>query len=117
MDELLHGQYYSKNLKNIFISGYCLYDRNIAIYKIENTIDDFGFIIDFKIFSDISISFIISIDENKISELYDKLSAFLILDDIELPILESAKERIVFLKVTFSNATGKIKTEIPAVPG
>lgn len=117
MDELLHGQYYSKHSQNIFISGYCSSDRNEAIYKIENTIDNFGFIIDFKTFSDISINFIINIEENKISQLYHELSGLLALDDIELPYSESEIEKIVFLKITFSNATGKLRTEIPVVPG
>jgi hypothetical protein len=117
MDELLHGQYYSKFSKNIFISGYSSSHRNEAIYSIENTIDNFGFIIDFKTFSDISISFIISIEENKITQLYDKLSELIVLDSNEIPYSESAKERIVFLKVTFTKASGKFKNEIPSVPG
>ena len=104
-------------VKNIFWTGFCINERIICISKIEDVIADLGFIYDFKMFSDISISFIISVEEHKIDKLFSQLKKYISLKDFELINSSSPDERIVFLNVTFLKGTGNFKIEVPEVPG
>ncbi len=63
-------------MKNIFWTGFSDDERHIAINKIQNTVSKYGDIVDFHLFSDISLSMAIEIEELKIEnqELKDKLT-------------------------------------------
>ncbi len=104
-------------INNIFWTGFCKKDRFISISKIEDVINKYGFIYDFKEFSDISISFIIAVEEHKIDKLFIHLNKHISLREFEFVNSTSSNERIVFLNVTFLWGTGNFKIEIPAVPG
>ncbi len=104
-------------MKSVFLSGYCGRERLAAINEIKEIIRRFGFLIDFKMFSDISISFLIEIDDQKIQELYNELSRVLNLDDFEKSDAAPGTERTVLLNVTFKHATGDMQQKVPAVPG
>lgn len=115
--QIFHGQYYNEMINNIFWTGFCKKDRFISISEIEDIINKYGFIYDFKEFSDISISFIISVEEHKINKLFIELNKQISLREFESINSPSINERIVFLNVTFLRGTGNFKVEIPAVPG
>ena len=104
-------------MKNIFWTGYCNTDRNIAIADIEKIVACYGYLIDFKHFSDISISIRIEMEECKIDMLFEALQNYMSINDSELLNSFSKSERVVFLNITFSNGTGLLINEIPAVPG
>jgi len=104
-------------MKSIFWTGYCKTERIIAISEIEKTISIYGFITDFKRFSDISLSVTIELEEKKIDTLYDALKKFLVLNEFERLNSDSLSERIVFLNITFIMGTGNLRIEVPAVPG
>ena len=102
---------------NIFWSGFTNRDRTTAIADIEMIINQSGFIIDFKPFSDISISLVIEVQESHIDQLYDALAGYLHMEDFDRLHSVSSQERKIYLNVTFANAMGKLRNEIPAVPG
>jgi len=103
--------------ETIFWEGYCNSGRIIAINEIEKIISTYGFILDFKQFSDISIAITIELEEANIQKLYFGLKNYLRLKDFETADSTSKAERIVFLHVTFTKGTGDLRIEIPAVPG
>lgn len=104
-------------MENLFWTGYSNDERMVAIRAIESIVNTYGFIIDFKQFSDISISITIEVAEANIDILYAELKKHLKLDDFEAIHASSDTERTVYLNVTFAKGSGDLKIEIPAVPG
>lgn len=104
-------------MPNIFWSGFTREDRTGAIAEIEKIISPFGFIIDFKPFSDLSLSLVIEAEESHIDQLYEALSTYLHMEDFDRLNSTLSRERTIYLSVTFTNAMGNLKNEIPAVPG
>jgi hypothetical protein len=102
---------------NIFWTGYCKVNRFVAINKIEQIVSDYGSIVDFKQFSDISLSLNIEIEELNIDELYLALKSCMELKEFGELNSSSNRERTIFLNITFTQGTGDLKIEIPAVPG
>jgi len=87
---------------NVFLTGYCNHERHKGISEIQKVVSKYGDIIDFKIFSDISLSIVIEIKEYKIDELYDDLQKKLGMNKFEYMNSTSQKERIIYLNITFA---------------
>lgn len=104
-------------LPHIFWSGFTSKERAAAILELERIINQFGFIIDFQPFSDISLSIVIEVEESHIDQLHDALAKYLHMNTFDKMPTVSTKERTIYLNVTFSNAKGNLRNEIPAVPG
>ncbi|NNE99418.1 MAG: hypothetical protein HKN25_10405 [Pyrinomonadaceae bacterium] len=100
-----------------FFSAYYDGERLTGIDRIKEEIGGFGFIIDFKMFSDVSMSVSIEIEERKISRLFFALSSIMKIDDFESLNSSSNKECLVLLNVTFNKGTGDKRIKAPAVPG
>ena len=103
--------------KYLYWKAFCNKDRNIAIYEIENVVNQYGFITDFHMFSDIEISIKIEIEEQNIYKLYKDLKTYLDLNDIEVLNSKLKNDRTILLNITFLKSTGNLKIEVPAVPG
>ncbi len=101
----------------IFWIGYSNYERAQSIIDLERIINNHGYLTDFKLFSDLSISITIEIEEQKIDKLYTELKNKITLDKFDNLNSNSTNERTIFLNITFSNGTGDLKIEVPAVPG
>ena len=104
-------------MKNIFWTGYCKTNRISAISEIEKIVTNFGYITDFKQFSDISLTIVIEVEERKINSLYLALKQFMNLNDFELINSDSTIERVILMNTTFNDGTGDLRVETPAVPG
>lgn len=104
-------------MKTFFWVGYCNNERIKAVKDIEKLINPYGYIVDFKLFSDISISIKIEIEELQIDSLYDALKTYLSLDNVDKVNSSSKVERVIFLNITFTKGTGNLRVETPAVPG
>jgi len=102
---------------NIFLTGYSNDERHKAIHEIQSLVSKYGDIIDFKFFSDISLSMVIEINEFKIDKLYDDLSKKLGMNKFEYLNSISQTERTIYLNITFVKGTGSLKIEVPSVPG
>ena len=87
---------------NIFLTGFCNHERHEAISEIQNIVSTYGDIIDFKFFSDISLSMVIEMKEFKIDELYDGLQNKLVMNKFEYLHSISQKERTIYLNITFA---------------
>jgi hypothetical protein len=104
-------------MQSIFWTGYCHHDRVAAIGEIEQIVSKYGFITDFKQFSDLSISIRMEVTETHIDSLMANLSHYIAIDEAEFASSTSSAERVVFLNITFTGGTGHLKHEIPSVPG
>ncbi len=104
-------------MENIFWTGYSNDERHSSISTIENVVSKYGDIVDFKFFSDISLTMAIEIEEFKINKLYNELANTIRLDKFENLNSVSKKERKVYLNITFTKGTGNLTIEVPNVPG
>lgn len=104
-------------MENIFWKGYSNDERNSSMIAIQGVIAKYGDIVDVNLFSDISLTMTIEIDEFKIDRLYDELSAIMGMDKFERLDSISKKERTIYLNISFTRATGNLIIEVPSVPG
>jgi len=104
-------------MKNIFWTGYCSGERHSTINIITNIVGKYGDIVDFKLFSDISLSMMIEIEALKIDKLYSELADKIMMDEFEYMNTLSTKERTVYLNITFIRGSGDLIIEVPSVPG
>ncbi len=103
--------------RHITWKGFSSKERNIAIHEIEQIINIYADIIDFRFFSDMDVTLKIEISERKISDLYNKLGTYLNLDHFQFETTNSDREFIIHLQLTFANATGNLTHTVPSVPG
>ncbi|MDX5584883.1 MAG: hypothetical protein QNK20_08100, partial [Aureibaculum sp.] len=77
-----------------------------------------GCIMNFNMFSDLALTLSIEIEENKIQTLHKALSLVVNISEFELDDLnlESKKERLIFMNISFGSGKGEPKHEIPEVP-
>lgn len=104
-------------MRSIFWTGYTSGDRHQVITWTKETVAGFGDIVDFKLFSDISIVITIEIQERNIDTLYNELKGHMLLDVFGPLSSNSDKERVIYLHITFARATGNLKVDVPSVPG
>ncbi|MBA2745835.1 MAG: hypothetical protein H0U44_06390 [Flavisolibacter sp.] len=104
-------------MENIFWTAYTQNERHSTIEKIKNVIKNHGDIIDFKLFSDVSINMTIEIEESKIDSLYDALRELIAIDKFEYLKSISKLERTIYLNITFAKGTGNLSIEAPNFPG
>ncbi len=104
-------------MQNIFWTGFSNDERHTAINKVNSLISKYGDIVDFHLFSDISLSMTIEIEEYKIDKLYDELTEIIGIQKTECLNSISKKERTIYLNLTFADGTGNLKIEVPSVPG
>lgn len=103
--------------KTIYWAGYCHDERIPGISKVEQIVNKYGYITDFKKFSDVSLSLHIELEESKINYLYEELRKYLKLDEVKPCDSSSGRERVIFLSITFKSGQGYLSHEVPAVPG
>lgn len=104
-------------MENIFWTGFSDHERYFAIDTIQRVISKYGDVVDVHLFSDVSLSMTIEIEEVKIDKLYEELTKII---GVQRPgPLESIskKERTMYLNITFSKGSGDLKIEVPSVPG
>ncbi|MFZ4547710.1 MAG: hypothetical protein ACOYN4_09760 [Bacteroidales bacterium] len=101
----------------LFWSGVTNEERYSAMDSIQIVIKKYGDIVDFKMFSDMSLSFKIEVTASKINALYSELNETLSMKAFTLIKLVSDVERTVFLNVSFGKGTGRLTIQVPSVPG
>lgn len=87
--------------------------RFSALQEVENIINQFGYIVNFKEFSDLAINIEIEIEPSRIEDLHKALSKHFTIDE---PV-ETGNWSTIFLNITFGSGTGDLKIPVPEVPG
>lgn len=104
-------------MENIFWTGLSDNERHSVIDKIQRIVSKYGDIVDVHLFSDVSLSMTIEIEEFKIDKLYDELTKILRVQRLKSLNSISKKERTIYLNITFSKGTGDLRIKVPSVPG
>jgi hypothetical protein len=104
-------------MKNIFWTAYSNEERLSAITSIQHIISKYGEVVDFKLFSDISLTIVIEIEESKIDLLYHELKFKIVFDQLEYLHSISTMEKTIYLNITFSKGSGNLIIETPSIPG
>lgn len=102
---------------NIFWMGYSNAGRHHSIMRVREIVASYGDIVDFKLFSDISVVMTLEIQERNVDDLFSKLTEEIKLDEYDRLNSTSNNERVIYLNLTFTQATGDLKVEVPSVPG
>ena len=95
-------------------------ERHYTIQGIKKSItDSHGSILNFEMYSDVSLSINIEINECDIINLHTELALIGHLSGIDETSInkQSPREWIIFLNVTFVKGEGKLRSEVPEVPG
>lgn len=100
-----------------YFTGYNYLPRVQGISEIERAIGPYGAILDFKMYSDVVIAFEIEAEAAKVRSLYASLAAVMEMEPFEVAVPETGQEVLVLMQVTFSQGTGNMRHEVPAVPG
>lgn len=110
-------EFFKSHVSNsIFWSAVGHGDRITVISECERIIDNYGFIMEFKKFSDLALSLYIDVESNKIPRLYEALKSVLNLDVFDFKEVNE-KTHTIFLNISFADGHGDLKQEIPNVPG
>ena len=104
-------------MKRLYWTGICSEDRAKGISRIQEYINKYGFIIDYKYFSDISVSLIVEIEERKLKTLYEDMIKIIKISNYYELTSDKKTECTILFNITFAHGTGNMKVEVPAVPG
>ena len=106
--------------KKFRLQAYTSEDRHFTIDKIQKMIANYrGFLVNYKMFSDLQMNMYIEMKEYRLLNFYHKLRRRMQLDELDLDNYDphSRKTCRVFLNVTFLQGSGRMKVKIPKVPG
>ena len=103
-------------MKRLYWSGYSKKERIYAISEIQEIVDRYGFIMDFKQFSDLTLMLSMEVAESKIEALYKDLCKSLSLGTSGKNDDAPEDECLIFLNITFPG-TGMHRTAVPSIPG
>jgi hypothetical protein len=102
-------------MNNIFWTAYSKQDKTNGMLEVQEIVNNYGFIIDFKQFSDISMVIHVEIEEFKICKLFAALSKCVTVDNFQNTDSDSQRERNLFIHINFVKGTGDLRVEIPAI--
>ncbi len=102
-------------LPHCYLTAVCNSDRYSAIPKIESIIQHYGTLLDFNLFSDISLSMLVEVPGDKVAIAISELSSILLFQ--EEPNAFEEENYYLYLNVSFAAGKGDIKHSIPEVPG
>jgi hypothetical protein len=89
--------------------------RQAVIDRVQTAIAAHGFLVDFKLFSDASMSLIVESTARQLPLLHAALSVFLRVEEEEPLPPASEQEVVVMLHLSFAEGTGNLTHEVPAV--
>jgi hypothetical protein len=104
-------------MHRIYWTGYCRTERVAAIHQLEAAVQPFGFITDFKRFSDVALTVFIELPTNKIEPLYEALGQIMEMKEWETTETTSTQTCEIALELNFSSGTGQLSISTPSVPG
>lgn len=102
---------------HLFWTGVTGKERYQAIQDIEACVSQFGFISEFKQFSDLDMNICIEIETIKLNNLFKALQSVIHLEDNKSDINLTKDNQVVYLHLSFLKGKGHLTTEVPAVPG
>ncbi len=106
--------------KNLNWQAYSNQDRHGILAKIKDVIaSNDGYILNFNMFSDLAMTLSLEIEERHVIDLYNSLCDICGMSDLDTKEIsqDSKKERVVIMNISFGKGKGKLKINVPEVPG
>ena len=103
------------NLPHCYLTAICNANRTEAISYIEERIQKHGTLLDFNLFSDLSLALVMEIPGEQISVLIQELKTMLQFD--KNPEISQNNLYQLYLNITFTQGKGELRHSIPEVPG
>ncbi|MEY3445163.1 MAG: hypothetical protein RLZZ519_3444 [Bacteroidota bacterium] len=100
-------------MKRHYWTAICTEERLQAMAELTRIIDQYATILNFQRFSDVSLSLLLEMEGNKVSELRAALRQVMLLDGDEVATTTSTADCLVFLNVTFAKGKGDLEVEMP----
>jgi hypothetical protein len=103
----------------LFLEAYTSLTRYEAIGRCEELILPYGFITDFRMFSNYALNLVIELPAGKVAPLLELLQHqdFLKLDKLPESLPGSNREVVLYLNLSFVHNDPELRIETPAVPG
>lgn len=106
--------------KKLNWQAYTNQDRHKILADIKNAITaNDAYVVNFNMFSDLALNLSLEIEEHRIHGLHDQLVGICEMSDFDVKIIDhdSKKEWLIFMNISFGKGKGKLKLNIPEVPG
>jgi hypothetical protein len=104
-------------MERIYWTGQAAQTGPGALQEVARVINAHGSLVDARLFSDLSASLAIEIEEGKIAGLYHALQACLTVNEPLAPYPDSARERTILFHLSLAQGTGHARVPVPDVPG
>jgi hypothetical protein len=99
----------------IFWSATCPLSRVEGIMRAQEIISRFGYILDFRHFSDLEMSLVLEIAESNMAALYIELTGIMDLKSVKGKLTGKEQERRLLINIAFTSGEGLLRTDVPAV--
>ena len=101
------------NMKRHYWTAICTEERLKAMADLTPIIDQYATILNFQRFSDVSLSLVLELEANKVSELQRALREVLLLEGDDVAPTNAAVDCLVLMNVTFARGKGNLEVEMP----
>ncbi len=88
-------------------------DRLLAMAEINRLIDRHAIILNFQRFSDVALGLVLEVEEYKVPELLADLRKLMSVASDEAEFLNSPRDCVVMLNITFVQGKGNLEIEMP----
>jgi hypothetical protein len=102
-------------MKRIYWTAISTAERMKSISEISAVIFNYGTILIFQRYSDLSMGITVEIEECKVNKLYDHLKSIIFLKDFKNEETVSTRDCHVLINVTFTQGSGDLEIEVPAL--
>ncbi len=100
-------------MKRHYWTAICTEERLKAMADLTRIIDQYATILNFQRFSDVSLSLVLELEANKVSELQLALRQVLLLEGEDVAPTKAAVDCLVLMNVTFARGKGNLEVEMP----
>jgi hypothetical protein len=104
-------------MKRHYWTGLCREERVKALPEITRILDQYAIILNFQLFSDVSMSLVLELEGCNLSPLFLGLSNIMSVELGETVFTHSKADHILLMNITFTKGTGNMEIEVPAIPG
>jgi hypothetical protein len=102
-------------MKKYYWSGISKDERVKAMYELTGIIAEYGIILNFLRYSDISIGLSIELESGKVHDFYSSLESMMIMEGFDRNLTDTDADCMILMNVTFIKGTGDLAIEVPAV--
>lgn len=100
-------------MKRHYWTAICTEERLKSMADLTRIIDQYATILNFQRFSDVSLSLVLELEANKVSELQRALRQILLLEGEDVAPTHATVDCLVLMNITFATGKGNLELEMP----